>query len=132
MDLQLTSLRADQTRDYTVHGLHVNRHRDPVVLVVRWAGSKEYQDALANLAFQKLEGAARDRARDQLIAIHLIIGWKNVPEGLGYTPARGEQILAQFEADDRRDRKVQFLSFLANGDNFERPALVDAADLGNG
>lgn len=132
MDLQLTSIRADLTRDFVVHGMHVNGHKEPVTLIVRWAGCDEYQDALANLAFQKLEGAARDKARDKLIATLLIVGWKNVPDGLGYTPARGEQVIAQFDADKRQDRKARLLAFISDGDNFQRPALVDAADLGNG
>jgi len=132
MDLQLTSIRADQTRDYSVHGMHVNGHREELVLVVRWSGAKEYQDGLANQALQKLEGAEREKAIDRLIALHLIVGWKNVPVGLDYTPSRGEQILAWFGSEDRTDRRTALRAFLVNGDNFMRPALVDPVELGNG
>lgn len=131
MDLQLSSLRADAVRRYAIDGLKVNGHPDDIVLLVRWAGSKDYQDALANQVFQKLEGTAREQARNKLIAQYLVTGFDSVPDGVTYTPARAEQIIATFERDERPDRMARFLAFLHAGDNFER-RFVDAGDLGNG
>lgn len=136
MDLQLSSLRADQTRRYPIDGLRVNGHKEDLVLVLRWAGdSREYQEAMENKAFQKLEGDERDRAVYELIAEHLVVGWDNVPTGndgkpLAYTKERGLQVLLKFQQDKRRDRHHRFLMFVGNGDNFER-ASIDGAELGN-
>jgi hypothetical protein len=130
MDLQLTSLVADQTRRYPITGLRINGHARDVVLLVRWTQSSEaYERALDAAAFQKLDRNS-DAWRDalvQLIAEHLVVGWDHVPEGLAYTPARGAQVIGAFHRDNRPDRWLHFLAFIAEGDNF-----VDAGDLGNG
>lgn len=136
MDLQLSSIAADQTRRYPISNLRVNGHKEDLVLVVKWTGaSREYQDGVANKAFTKLEGDESDAALYKLIAHHLVTGWDNVPvdangKPLEYTPKRGLQVLLQFQADKRPDRRNRFLAFIGNGDNFEAP-LVDGDELGN-
>lgn len=134
MDLQLTSIAADQTRPYTIHGLRINGHPKDVTLIVRWArGCEAYQRALDAQAFRKLGRDTPEwrEALTKLIAQHLVTGWEDVPEGLAYTPARGAQVLDTFTRDKREDRWVRFLAFIAEGDNFQAE-LVDAEDLGNG
>lgn len=144
MDLQLSSLRADAVRRYPIDGLKVNGHDKDLVLLVRWSGSKDYVEAEANQAFQKLEGKARDDARNKLIARLLVVGWDCVPlagagakepdvigKPLVYTPERGTQIISAFEIDERADKMNRFLRFLMTGDNFEQ-RFADAGDLGNG
>lgn len=133
MDLQLTSLAADQTRPYPINGLRINGHREDVSLIVKWSGaSDEYQRALDALAFKKLDygSDAWARAIIKLVAQHLVVGWGHVPDGLAYTPARGEQVLSVFVKDKRLDRLFRFLAFIGAGDNFQAE-LVDAVDLGN-
>lgn len=133
MDLQLTSLVADQTRRFVVPGLRVNGHAKEVALVVRWTGaSDEYQRAIANKAFRKVETGSDEWARGviKLLAQHIVVDWEDVPGELKYTPARGEQVLSTFLRDKRLDRLYAFLAFVSNGDAFERD-LVDAVDLGN-
>lgn len=135
MDLQLTSIAADQTRRFSIAGLRVNGHTQDVVLIVQWTGaSKEYQDAIANQAFAKLSDKERAAAVRKLLATHIVVGWDNVPiadgNALEYTATRGEQILSAFDRDGRLDRQNRFMAFVANGDNFQR-SLVDADDLGN-
>lgn len=143
MDLQLTSLRADQTRRFTISGMRVNGHHEDLVLLVVWTGSsKAYQDGVTNKAFTKLEGAEYRAELNRLLAQHIVVGWECVPtaaatkgpdvEGkpITYTAKRGEQILAQFEKDERPDRRNRFLAFVTEGDLFQAP-LVDPGDLGN-
>ncbi len=133
MDLQLTSLAADETRRYPIQGLRVNGHAQDLVLVVRWTGaSEEYQRAVDALAFRKLDPNSDEWARAiiKLLAQHIVVDWDHVPNGLTYTPARGEQVLGSFVADKRRDRLGRFLGYVASGDVFQRE-LVDPVDLGN-
>lgn len=133
MDLQLTSLAADETRRYPIQGLRVNGHAEDLVLVVRWTGaSEEYQRAIDALAFRKLDVNSDEWARAiiKLIAQHIVVDWDNVPAGLTYTPARGEQVLGSFVVDKRRDRLGRFLGYVTSGDVFQRE-LVDPVDLGN-
>lgn len=133
MDLQLTSLAADETRRYVIQGLRVNGHAQDLVLVVRWTGaSEEYQRAVDALAFRKLDAGSDEWARAiiKLLAQHIVVDWDHVPNGLTYTPARGEQVLGSFVADKRRDRLSRFLGYVMSGDAFQRE-LVDPVDLGN-
>jgi hypothetical protein len=144
MDLQLTSLRADRQRRYTIPGLRIAGHNEDLVLLVVWTGaSKAYQEAIANDAFVKLKPEEGTKALIHALAAHVIVGWECVPlatrtagpdvEGkpLAYTAERGAQILSQFEAEQRGDLTNAFLSFIRSGSNFQR-SLVDPVDLGNG
>lgn len=135
MDLQLTSLRADETRRYPISGMRVNGHKEDLALIVRWTGaSKEYQDAVANESFRKLKDGEQNAALPRILAEHIVVGWDNVPvidgKPIEYTAARGAQVLARFYADGRLDLAARFLAFVGNGDHFQR-AIVDAVDLGN-
>lgn len=133
MDLQLTSIAADETRRYPIAGIRINGHRKDVALLVRWSGaSEDYQRAIDAQAFRKIDRGSDEwsRAIIRLIAQHLVVGWENVPEGLTYTQARGEQILGSFVTTKRTDRLAALLAFIGNGDNFQAE-IVDGEDLGN-
>ena len=134
-DADLPQLRADKTLWHTLRGVHLRGSSKPVELEVRWLWSKEYVDARTSMAFSKLSDEERQRAEVDLIAKHLVVGWRNVPNGSGGDESfdlEGCAKLLRHIHANALDIWSGLRASLGDPANFGRQPLVDAEALGEG
>lgn len=134
-DADLPNLRADKTIWHALHGVYLRGSTKPVEIEVRWFWAKEHITARTNAAFFNMTPEAREKAEVDLMSRHLVLNWRNVPDGAGGEEpfsADGCAKLMQHIHANAPDIWLPLRGLLGDAERFGRPALVDPEELGEG